>query len=96
MKTTKNYAGYVFVVCPKHPNADSRNRIMVHQLVVSHVLGRALLANENVHHKNGVRDDNRPENLELWNTFQPRGQRPDEKVVWAEEILRLYAPHKLK
>ena len=41
---------------------------------------------------NGVRDDNRPENLELWNTSQPSGQRVADKVRWATDILRLYTP----
>jgi HNH endonuclease len=53
-------------------------------------LGRELYRGENVHHRNGNRADNRPENLELWVTFQPSGQRPADLVAYAKEILARY------
>lgn len=57
---------------------------------MAEMLGRTLLKGENVHHRNGDRSDNRPENLELWVTTQPSGQRPSDLLVWAYEIIARY------
>lgn len=89
-------SGYVLVKAePDDPMAMRNGYVPEHRQVMARHLGRPLEKFENVHHINGVRDDNRIENLELWNTFQPAGQRVPDKVAWAVEILRLYAPEKL-
>jgi len=63
-----------------------------HRVVMERHLGRALFADETVHHINGDRLDNRLENLELWSSRHPAGQRVTDKVAWAREILARYSP----
>lgn len=74
--------GYVKIHMPKHPGAASDGYVLEHRLVMERVLGRYLDKGESVHHKNGRRDDNSPENLELWVKPQPAGQRAEDLVQW--------------
>lgn len=82
--------GYFYVYYRKHPYADKGGRVYEHRLIMEQKLGRYLFPFENVHHKNGVKSDNRINNLELWIRFQPTGARVKDVVKWAREILTLY------
>lgn len=83
--------GYRIITTP-----DGR-KMKEHRYVMEQVLGRYLWPFEDVHHRNGVKHDNRPENLELWVTSQPRGQRVEDLVAfivehYPEDVMRVVNP----
>jgi len=88
--------GYVVLAnsianCPRRDDIKTGSTFE-HVAVMARHLGRPIQKHETVHHKNGVRDDNRLENLELWSRSQPAGQRVSDKVAHAKEILETYEP----
>jgi hypothetical protein len=60
-------------------------RVLEHVHVMEEVLGRRLQPGENVHHKNGIKSDNDPGNLELWLVMQPTGQRVEDLMRYIAE-----------
>jgi hypothetical protein len=87
---TRHKAGYVMIWSSGHPRAGKSQYVFEHILVMERLLGRYMLPEESVHHRNGVKDDNGPENLELWTRPQPAGIRVSDAVAWAREILARY------
>jgi len=80
-----NHLGYSMICGPGISKPSQY--VLEHRYLMEQFLERKLNRNENIHHKNGVRSDNRLENLELWTTQQPSGQRVEDKISWAKDFL---------
>ncbi len=86
----KTPEGYILIYNATHPNSNVNGCIFQHIFVMSEHLKRPIKKGESIHHINGVRDDNRLENLEIWHRSHPPGQRLNEKIEWAKNFLEEY------
>ncbi len=85
--------GYIRVFMPGHPTAPRNGWVGEHRAVMSDSLGRPLSRQEQVHHRNGIRHDNRLANLELWDTSHPAGQRVPDLLEFYSDLLTRTVPH---
>ncbi len=91
-----NKQGYLSFKRKGHPCADKNGRVQASHLVIYEHTGRILKKGESVHHKNGMRLDNTIENLEVWSSSQPFGQRVEDKIKWCIEFLNEYGYQVMK
>lgn len=68
----------------------SRKLVGESRVVMEQMIGRELRPEETVHHRNGDKLDNAPENLELWSSRHPKGQRVEDLLEFAREIAAIY------
>jgi len=90
-----NVNGYILLYLPDHPNASKGGTVAEHVFIMSEYLGRPLIKGETIHHKNGIRNDNRIKNLEIWFKGHPIGQRVEDLIEFAKELLYTYDPKAL-
>lgn len=83
----KDKEGYVYIKNRKHPFCNAKGYVFEHRLVVEKIIGRYLNSEEIVHHKNFVKDDNRPRNLMAFVNNAVHKRLEKGKVISSKDII---------
>ena len=88
---TYTHGGYVMIRMPSHPKAYANGYIKRAVLVAESIIGRNLLPNEITHHKNGVKSDDRPENISVMTAVDHNTITAKER--WVRGDFKKILPH---
>ena len=84
----KKHNGYMLILKRDHPNTNKDGYVYEHRLVMEQSIGGYLTLKENVHHINGIKNDNRIENLQLFESLSKHRTHECSSKKYRDELSR--------